>query len=381
MENGTAVKNWNAKSLLLAATFTRDNRLATCGRDQRTRIWAQDGKQLLETKPIGEVAVSVAYADESRRVITGNWSGTVQVYNDDKGAVQGALVTNPPTLDARLAAAKKTLQQKTVATSQFVSAEHKAEAAAAAAQKSFTEAQQKLAAHKSDADKLAAEVKQLTAARAATDAERSKAAASVQQIESARPSVAEALRHLTEALGKLPNDAKLVAAQRALNEQLKALETSSAALQAKANDLTGALTTADAKLKETNAHLEAVNKDRAAAAEKLKPLEAQSQKLAAALDAARKAATPAEKELADANRAVARWQNEIAFRDQIAALQKELEAVHTLAAARQAELDKANKQLAAVQTTVNGAKSKLDEASKGIDMVNAKIQAARAPAK
>src|SRR4029079_1916184 len=93
-----------------------------------------------------------------------------------------------------------------------------------------------------------------------------------------------------------------------------------------------------------------------------------------ALDAAQKAV---DAKTADAERAVARWQGEIAFRDQLAALQKDLDAARKVAADRQAELVKANQQLAAVQTTVNAAKAKADEALKGVDGVNAKIQAAR----
>ena len=214
MENGTAVKNWNAKTPLLGLDFTRDGRLVTSGRDQVTRIWDQDGKQLAETKPIGELAVSVGYSDESRRAITASLAGAVQVYPDDKPDALGSLVTNPPVLDERLAAAKKSLQQKTDATAPLVGAQQKAEADVAAAQAILTAAQQKLAALKTDSDKLAAEVKQISAARAASDAERTKAVTSIQQIEAAKPSVAEALRHLTEALGKLPNDAKLTATQR-----------------------------------------------------------------------------------------------------------------------------------------------------------------------
>lgn len=377
MENGTQVKNWNAKTPLLAAGFTRDGRIVTSGRDQITRIWDQDGKQLLETKPIGELAVSVAYADESKRAISASLAGPVQLYNDDKPDALGSLVTNPPALDERLAAARQTLQQKSDSSAPLVSAVHKAEADATAPQATLAAAQKKLAGLKSDADKIAAEVTQISTARAASDAERTKAATSVQQIESAKPSIAEALRHLTEALGKIPNDAKITAAQTVLTEQLKAMETNSAGMQAKIAELTAAINAADAKLKEPNARLEAANKEVAAAADQVKSLEAESQKLAAALDAARKAAAPAEKELADANRAVARWQDEIAFRDQMAALQNELEAVRKVAADRQAELDKANAQLATVQTTVNGAKAKVDEASKGVDAVTTKIQQAR----
>jgi hypothetical protein len=377
MENGTAVKNWNAKTPLLALDFTRDGRLVTSGRDQVTRIWNQDGKQLAETKPIGELAVSVGYSDESHRLITSSLTGAVQVYQEDKPDSLGNLVTNPPALDERLAAAKKTLQQKTDATAPLVGAKRKAEADLAAAQASLAAAQQKLASLKTDSEKLASEVKQISTARAASDAERTKSVATIQQIEAAKPSVAEALRHLTEALGKLPNDAKLIASQKELTDELKGMETNSISLQTKAIELAAALTAADARLKETNARQEAVSKEAAASAEWVKSLEAESQKLAAELLAAQKAAVPAEKDLAGASHAVARWQDEIAFRDQMVALQKDLDAVRKVAADRQVVLDQANQQLAAVQSTVNAAKAKVDEASHGVDAANEKLQQAR----
>jgi hypothetical protein len=377
MENGTAVKNWNAKTPLLALDFTRDGRLVTSGRDQVTRIWDQDGKQLAETKPIGELAVSVGYSDESRRIITASLTGTVQVYQDDKPDALGSLVTNPPALDERLAAAKKNLQQKTDATAPLVGAKRKAETDAATVQANLTAAQQKLAALKADSDQLAAEVKQVSAARAASDADRTKAVTTIQQIEAAKPLVAEALRHLTEALGKLPNDAKLTASQKELTDEIKAMEVNSTGLQTKVTELSAALTAADARLKETNARQETISKEVTAFTEQVKVLETESQKLAAALHAAEKAAAPAEKELADASHAVARWQDEIAFRDQIAALMKDLDAARKVAADRQAVLDKANQQLAAVQSTVSAAKAKVDEASNAVDAANAKIQQAR----
>src|ERR1043165_7519655 len=173
--------------------FARDGRIVTCGRDQVTRIWNQDGKQLLETKPIGELAVSTAYADESHRAITASLTGLVQVYKDDKPDALGSLVTNPPTLTERLASAKKTFEQKSAASAPLLSAMHKAEAEAAAAQATLAGAQQKLAPLKTNADQLATEVKQITAARTASDAERTKVATTLQQVDSARPSIAEAL--------------------------------------------------------------------------------------------------------------------------------------------------------------------------------------------
>jgi Planctomycete cytochrome C/WD domain, G-beta repeat len=377
MENGTQIKNWNGQTPLLSLGYTRDARLVTCGRDQLCRIWNQDGKELIKTPAIGEVAVSVAYSDESNSVITSNWSGVVQVYKSENAANLGTLVTNPPTLDERLVRAKQALEVKTKAATPLLDAVRTTQAANAAAQAALTAAQQKLAPLKSEADRVAADVKQISTARATADAERNKAAANLQQIEGARPSIAEALRHLTEALGKLPNDAKLIASQSALNEQLKSLETGSSDLQAKITELTTAIATADSKLKDANAQLEAANKTLATAAEQNKPLEAESQKQSAALEAANKAAKSAETELAEANRVVAKWQDEIKFRDQIAALQKDLDAAHKVENERQAILDQASAQLAAVQATVSSAKSKRDEAANGVEAVTEKIRQAR----
>ncbi len=358
MENGKEVKKWNAKSPLLSMDFTRDGRIVTAGRDQITRIWNQSGKQLVQTTPIGELAVSVAYSNESHRAIAASLAGVVDVYKGDKAAMQGTLSTNPPTLDERLAIAKKMLQEKTAKSIPLVEAARKAENAAATAESCLTTAKQKLASLKADADGLAAQIKQVAASRSANDAERAKAAGSLQQIDAAKPSVAEALRNLTEALGKLPNDAKLATAQRGLADQLRTMEANSTALQAKIAELTTSITTADAKVKDLNTRLEADNKNSATATAAVNALKSASQKCASAVVAARKAATPAEAELFAAKHALARWEDEIAFRDKIAALQQDLAAARKVAAERQADLDKANAKLAAVAIDRQRGKSK-----------------------
>jgi WD40 repeat protein len=376
MENGTAVKNWNAKSPLLSIAFTRDGRLATSGRDGVSRIWNQDGKQLLQTKPIGELAVSTTYCSESHRAITASLAGMVQVY-DDKSQPIGNLATNPPPLEERLAAATKALQQKTLLTAPLEDAKREAEATVTAARAALSTEQQKLAASRTHVDMLAAEIKQLTATRAASDAERTKAAASLQQIDSARPSVAEALRYLTEALGKLPSDAKLASAQHGLNEQLKKMESHSASLRKKIADLSAEVASADTKLKDANSNFDAANNEVSAGGVRVKSIKAELKKFAAAFEAAKKSAALAEKELAAANQAVAHWQAEIAFRNKIAELQKQLEAAHKLAAERQADVDKANLQLTTAQSAAKTASAKRDEALRGIDSVMTKIQQAR----
>jgi chromosome segregation ATPase len=333
----------------------------------------------METPPIGEVAVSVTFCDESSRAIAASWAGAVQVYKADDAGALGNLATNPPALDERLAAAQQRLKEKTESSGPLAEAVTKAEAELVSVQSSLATGQKEAAALQSEIARLGSEKSEVEKLRAASDGERANIATTIGQLQDARPLVAEALRHLTEALGKLPNDVKLIESQRQLTDQLKAMEAQVADSQTRHAELSSAVSAADERLKETSAQLEQVNKALADTDQRVKALESQSQQSTTALESARQAAQAAQAELAQAQSDVARWQDEIAFRDQMAALQTELEAARKLADERQIEVDKANEQLAAAQSVVDSAKATLDEASRGADAVKAKIQAARSP--
>ena len=216
--------------------------------------------------------------------------------------------------------------------------------------------------------------------RAAADAERTKVTTTITQNEAARPLVGEALRHVTEALGKVPDDAKLAEVQRQLTEQQKDMEAGSASLQAKLTELATVVANADAQLKDLNSQLEGAGKESAAAAEQVTTLQSQNEQGTKTLADAQTAAAPAEAELVTAQQAVARWTGELAFRDQMAALQKELDEAGKMAAARRAELDLASKQLTDAQSTASAAQKQVDEAAQGVDAVTAKIRAAQTAA-
>ncbi|HJQ80190.1 MAG TPA: c-type cytochrome domain-containing protein [Lacipirellulaceae bacterium] len=376
-ENGTQVKNWNAKSALLSLEFTRDARLVTCGRDQVTRLWDQDGKQLMESAAIGDVAVSTTFCDESLRAITASWAGVVQAYKADDAAVLGTLATNPPKLEERLAAAQQQLQEKTAASAPLAEAMRKAEEAAASAQAALATAQQEAAGLQSKVDALAAEAGQLAQSRAASDTERTNAATTLAQVRSAHSLVGESLRHMTEALAALPGDAELTALQNQLTERSKALETRAAELQTKITELTATMEATDTKLNDTNTALEASRKELEAATQKVSGLQKQAGDLAAAAEAARQPAKAAEAEVAKLQAGVARWQDEIAFRDKISALQAQLDSAAKAAAEREAELQKAQEQLAAAKTSVDAASAKLSEATTSIGQLEADIRRAR----
>ena len=377
MQNGAQIKKWNAKAAVLSMDFTRDGQIITGGRDQVVRLWNQEGAQTKETKPIGDLAVSVAFCDETQRMIAANWAGAVQAFKSDDAAEVGSLITNPPTLDERLVAAQATLQQKVAVSTPLTEAKLKADAELKKTQAELAAAQQNAAALQGDAEKLTAEGSKIGQARAAAEAERTKTATMISQNEAARPLVADALKQVTEAIAKLPGDAKLTEVQRQLTEQQKAMEGGSTGLQAKLAELATAVANADAQLKDINSKLEAAGKASSAAAELVKGLAARGDEQGKSLAAAQQAAGPAEAELASAQQAVARWQGEIAFRDQMASLQKELEAARKVVADRQAELDKASQQLKSATDVVTSATSKRDEASHSVEALNAKMSAAR----
>lgn len=379
LENGTQVKNWSGQAALLSLEFTRDGRIVTSGRDQIARLWDQKGKQVIQTAAMGDVAVSVTFCDETSRVIAASWAGLVNVYKSEDASAVGSLLTNPPTLEKRLAAAQQTAKEKTEAAAPLSAAVTKAEADLAAVQNELASARTQSEALQAEVARLQSEITPIEKTRTDSDAERTNIATMLAKAQEAHPLVGESLRHVTEALGKQPDDAELVALQRQLTDKLKAMETQIADFQTKGAELTNTITAVDEQLKTPRATLEAKNKEALAAAEKLTATEAQVQQLTAGLDAARKAAQPVEAELAQAKQSAERWQNEIVFRDQMRAFETELEAARKAAAERQAEVDQAAEQLTAAQTVLDGAKTKLAETSAGVDAIQAKVQAARAP--
>lgn len=179
MNNGTQIKSWGAHGGGSAAVwFLRDGRLVSTGRDRVSKLWDQEGKQILAFPALGDLGLKVAYSDASNLALAGDWSGAVRVFDGKDAADKGTLATNPAPLAARMDAAQK------AATAAQVAAEQTAAQAAAlqktaadkksaaeAATRASTDAQGVLAstqAARIDADKLAAAaVESLKAADAA----------------------------------------------------------------------------------------------------------------------------------------------------------------------------------------------------------------------
>jgi len=108
MENGGQVKNWNAHGGVECLAFTHDGRLVSAGRDRTVRTWTADGAQEREFPALNDVALQCAFAHDGARVIGGDFSGEVRIWNAVDAAPLAQLSANPPPLEmAAVAAAEK----------------------------------------------------------------------------------------------------------------------------------------------------------------------------------------------------------------------------------------------------------------------------------
>ena len=107
MNNGTEVKRWNAHGGCLAVDYIRDGRLVSNGRDQVVRLWNGDGGQLREFPGQTDLGMEVAFDAESERVLAGDWTGMVRIWNAADGVLLNEFNTNPPTIDATIAAVEQ----------------------------------------------------------------------------------------------------------------------------------------------------------------------------------------------------------------------------------------------------------------------------------
>ena len=112
-ENGSLVKAWPAHGGGVAAIdFTRDGRLVSVGRDKIPKLWKADGSQERAFEAGADVGLAVSYCDETNRLVVGDWTGELRVFNAADGARIGTLDPNPPALSDRVAAAERSLAEQ-----------------------------------------------------------------------------------------------------------------------------------------------------------------------------------------------------------------------------------------------------------------------------
>ncbi len=270
MQNGTQIKNWGAHGGGCSAVeFTRDNRIASTGRDNTAKLWDINGGALRGFPGLGDLGMEVAFDVETDRMLCGDLTGAIHVWNAKDGAVIGQLNTNPPSLAKRIETTAQSFTAAEAATNQAV-AQLAALNKAIADRKVAAEAAVKLAADTQAAidpatkAKVAADADAVAKTQALTTAETNMTAAQVAQTKAAgeRDVASKEVADLA---------AKVKAAVEAVNATDAAATQALAAVEAKPDDVAVKAAAADAtkKASEALAALSELTKLKAASVQQL----------------------------------------------------------------------------------------------------------------
>ncbi len=353
MENGGQIRSWGAHGGgAFSVEFCRDGRLVSSGRDRIAKLWDQNGGALLNFEAFNDLALQATHCDESNRVIAGDWTGEVRVWNAADGARIGQLSTNPPTLEERLSQAQALVapatEKVTVATTEYQAAvvaqtaqQQKLDVAGTgyvASQKKFADQQavavteeQKLAAEQTKEQQLTASIANLQKA--------------VPELKLAAEKTAAALALMTadEELKKVVEQLTIQVTVR--EAELKTSEADLVTTQGNVVAQTGIVATQKQQLtvdEQAMVASKVVVDAETAALTLLQPTTAAKEQTLAAV----------QQELSRANGLIARWQQYIALRDELAALetaQKKRDEMQLTSLQVQAQLQEKQQQIAGAQ--------------------------------
>jgi WD40 repeat protein len=195
MENGKQVKNWGAHGGGASSVdYARNARLVSSGRDRLVKLWDANGKQLRAFEAFGDIALAATLCDETDRVIGGDWTGAIRVWQAADGKRVGDLTANPATLAQRLEAAKAALASRQAEQQPLLKASKDATTAVdslkarlAAADKEAKDGATRLASAQEQAKKLMPQIKaaeeKATAAKQAADEAAAAVTAAQEQVE------------------------------------------------------------------------------------------------------------------------------------------------------------------------------------------------------
>lgn len=79
----------------LDVSFAPDGKLATCGADGRVRLWRGDGGEIRALESRKDWAYQVAFSLDARKLVVGDWSGCVTIFDVETGATLTTLTTQP----------------------------------------------------------------------------------------------------------------------------------------------------------------------------------------------------------------------------------------------------------------------------------------------
>ena len=321
MEGGKNIKSWDAHGGGTASVeFCRDGRLVSCGRDKVTKLWDQNGKQLLAFEGFADLALQVSHCDETDRVIAGDWTGIIRAWSATDGKRIGEITANPPMLASRLTSAETALppavdaQAKARAALDTATAQQKAEAdKLAAAQATLAAAQQAIAALQKD---KTAQEPPLNEAKAKQEQQQKELTA----LQTALPSLQTAVDSAKVAADALAGDEQMVEASAKLAEALKTKTELAATRKTELEATQKDVAARDAAFKAVVANLTKNEQTAATSDAAVKASTVALAPLNATLAATQQASAAADGKVQTIQSEVERWKQYIALRDELSAL-------------------------------------------------------------
>ena len=111
MINGKQVKTWNAHSGgTLSAHYAPNGTIVTSGRDKSVKFWDGEGKGLgMTISDLSDIVMEARLSHDGTKIIAGDWSGQVFVWNANDGKKMGSLSSNPPMIEDRVKTTERNL--------------------------------------------------------------------------------------------------------------------------------------------------------------------------------------------------------------------------------------------------------------------------------
>lgn len=317
MANGTQVKKVGSHGGVLALGFAPDGRMVSGGRDGHVRIWDGNGAQQSDWVPSGGSPVLKAvFSDDGKRVVTGAWNGEVKSWDAaQKDAPPAVLVSNPPSIEARLAALDQQATGQRTAAEQAAAAVAEKEKAAAEREAEMTAFKTAMSGMPEREKAVAAKVEEAKAAMAKLTEAR---AGLVKKAEEAAAQLA-AIPAPPAAAAPVPGDGMPAGVQDALTKAAEAeasvVQLSKSVLETKVGALKQALAECDQAIAlnkttgdQANQELAKIREDAAAMTKQMPEKEKILADVKQQTEAAKAALAAARASVDGSLKAVARWQ-------------------------------------------------------------------------
>lgn len=370
MTESREIKSWAAHGGgATSIAFSQNGLIATAGKDARVKLWDGNGALQKEFAGLGEAALEVAVSGDGAQVVGGDWNGKVQSWLAADPNQTRELPANPPSIEKRLELASTML---TSVQTEFNTVKQQSDAATTQA----TEAQSQLAAAQQAATEMANKLAEATKNKETLTVQMTDADKKIAELE-AQMALAKQQK---EQLAAQMTVATTAVVQ--MSEQTKLANETMAAAQVKQQQLAQMAEAANAKRAEVEGKLNGVQTqvqkaqaDKAmldALAEKLK-LQAQEMTTRAQQLTEQVAATMGEKQ--NQQQAVEKVTADLkTLQEQLANLQKQLEATANMQTAAQKQLQDQEAKANQLKTASDDAQAAALEAKEKLELFQKSYQ-------